>query len=469
MRTNRMWTCLIFALAFGVTGTLGQSTAIGARQEAETLKKEITKAIDCEYLLYLPKDYGQTDRAWPLMMFLHGAGERGDDLNKVKVHGPPKLIEQGKDFPFIIVSPQCPEGLWWPEKLDTLIALLDEIESKYAVDKGRVYLTGLSMGGFGTWSLACHQPDRFAAVAPICGGGLWFLADRLKDVPVWAFHGAKDSVVPLALSETMVGAAKMAGGNAKLTVYPEANHDSWTVTYDNPELYDWFLSHARGKAPRQLEKKLSRQALMEIEYLLALPEGYGQKGQKWPLMLFLHGAGERGSDLNKVKVHGPPKLIEQGKSLPFIVVSPQCPSGSWWASPEQIQVLIALLDEMVEKYDVDESRVYLTGLSMGGFGTWALGSTCPDRFAALVPICGGGQPRMARQLKDLPIWVFHGARDNVVPISQSEEMVEALKAAGGNAEFTVYPEATHDSWTVTYDNPKLYEWLLSHRRSDKDN
>lgn len=181
-------------------------------------------------------------------------------------------------------------------------------------------------------------------------------------------------------------------------------------------------------------------------------------------MLFLHGAGERGDDLDKVKVHGPPKLVAQGKSLPFIIASPQCPSGRSWSDPAAMQTLIALLDDLVEKYQVDESRVYLTGLSMGGYGTWALGASCPERFAALVPICGGGQPRMARRLRDMPIWVFHGAKDGTVPLSQSEEMVEALKAAGGNVEFTVYPEAQHDSWTATYDNPKLYEWLLSHRK-----
>jgi predicted peptidase len=218
---------------------------MGANQSERTLDKQITKDVRCQYLLYLPKDYGRTEKKWPLMLFLHGAGERGDNLDLVKKHGPPKLVERGKDFPFIIVSPQCPAGVWWPEKLDTLVALLDEITSKYAVDTGRVYLTGLSMGGFGTWSLACRHPGRFGAIAPICGGGMWFLADRLKAVPVWAFHGARDPVVPLNMSESMVEAVKRMGGDAKLTVYPEAQHDSWTATYDNPKLYEWFLSHRK--------------------------------------------------------------------------------------------------------------------------------------------------------------------------------------------------------------------------------
>ncbi|MBN2131920.1 MAG: prolyl oligopeptidase family serine peptidase [Sedimentisphaerales bacterium] len=459
--------CLILALGLLYRGG---NVVVGADQSAETLNKQIIKSVACDYLLSLPKGYGEKEQKWPLMLFLHGAGERGSDLNLVKKHGPPKLIEQGKEFPFIVVSPQCPTGVWWPERLDTLMALLDEIESKYEVDPSRVYLTGLSMGGFGTWALACGKPERFAAIVPICGGGQWFLADRLRKVPVWAFHGARDSVVPLDLSKSMVEAVKRTGGDAKLTVYPEANHDSWTATYDDPKVYEWLLSHRTDRAGKpvvsgQRKMKLKRPAIMEIEYLLYLPDGYGQNDRQWPLMLFLHGAGERGADLERVKVHGPPKLVERGKSMPFIIVSPQCPTGSWWSGPDQMGTLIALLDEIVEKYRVDESRVYLTGLSMGGYGTWALASSCPERFAAIAPICGGGEKRMARRLRNVPIWVFHGAKDGTVPIARSEEMVEAVKAAGGNVEFTVYPEANHDSWTATYDNPKLYEWFLSHRRS----
>ncbi len=452
-----------------IAGIWGDDAVMGAGQTEQKLTKHISKAVECNYLLSVPGGYGEKEQNWPLLVFLHGAGERGDNLELVKKHGPPKRIDQGKDYPFIVVSPQCPAGQWWTEKTDTLMALLDEIESKYAVAPERVYLTGLSRGGFGTWTLACRHPERFAAIAPICGGGEWYLADRLTNVPVWAFHGAKDSVVPLDLSEKMVQSVQRAGGTARLTVYPEANHDSWTATYDNPELYEWLLSHranrskptpASGQRPMQLNKQVA----VEIDYLLHLPEGYGETSKKWPLMLFLHGAGERGSDLDKVKVHGPPKLVSQGKSLPFIVASPQCPSARSWSDPAQVQVLIALLDDLVEKYQVDESRVYLTGLSMGGYGTWALASSRPERFAAIVPICGGGQPRMARQLRDVPIWVFHGAKDNVVPLAQSEQMVEAVKAAGGDVQFTVYPDAQHDSWTATYDNPKLYEWLLSHRK-----
>jgi predicted peptidase len=216
-------------------------------QSEQVFQKEITKTVSLRYLLYLPKGYGeQKDQKWPLILLLHGAGERGNDLALVKKHGPPKLVEQGKEFPFIIVSPQCPAGMWWTEMLDSLVALLDDVQSKYAVDPDRVYMTGLSMGGFGTWALGCRHPERFAAIAPICGGGDWFLAERLKNVPVWVFHGGRDPVVPLRESTEMVDALKKAGGDVQLTVYPEAQHDSWTETYNNPKLYEWFLSHRKN-------------------------------------------------------------------------------------------------------------------------------------------------------------------------------------------------------------------------------
>jgi predicted peptidase len=215
-------------------------------QSDRKFSKTVTKTLSIDYLLYLPKDYEKTPQKWPLMIFLHGAGERGNDLRKVEVHGPPKIVKD-KDLPFIILSPQCPQDSWWPKMNEVLIALLDYIVDKYHVDTTRIYLTGLSMGGFGTWSLASDYPDRFAAIVPICGGGEPFFAYKLKNTPVWAFHGGKDNVVPTKNSEDMVNAVNRSGGSAKLTVYPEAGHDSWTETYNNPELYDWFLKYKKPK------------------------------------------------------------------------------------------------------------------------------------------------------------------------------------------------------------------------------
>lgn len=216
--------------------------ATGERQVPQEPSRQAT--VNLKYLLYLPAEYEQQESS-PLLLFLHGAGERGDDLEQVKRHGPPALIETGKEFPFIVISPQCPAGKWW-EPVE-LACLLDEIEEKYKVDKRRIYVTGLSMGGFGTWSLAAHQPDRFAAIVPICGGGETFTTRPYSHVPVWVFHGDEDSIVPLSRSEGMVEAMKAAGGAVKFTIYPGVGHDSWSETYRNEELYTWLLEQTNTR------------------------------------------------------------------------------------------------------------------------------------------------------------------------------------------------------------------------------
>jgi dienelactone hydrolase len=197
------------------------------------------------YLLYLPDGFREdTLKKWPLLLFLHGSGESGDNLEKVKTHGPPKLIEQGKKYPFIVVSPQAMQANQGWSAAD-LYALLQDCKQKYRVDPDRIYLTGLSMGGFGAWKLALEHPEEFAAVVPICGGGdtadIW----KLRNTAVWCFHGAKDNNVPLAADQAMINALHVYNPSAKLTVYPEAGHDSWTVTYNNDSLYQWLLSHKR--------------------------------------------------------------------------------------------------------------------------------------------------------------------------------------------------------------------------------
>ena len=251
MRTWVWFVCAAWMLGPTFSTTMAQESK--GLQQAKTFQRKITKTVSLQYLLYVPKDYGaRTRKGWPLLLFLHGAGERGNDIAKVAVHGPPKLVKQGKDLPFIIVSPQCPANQL--RDSDVLLALLEDVEAKYKVDKSRVYLTGLSMGGYGSWSLGLAHPEKFAAIAPICGGGdpvVLSLAEpkrveAIRTLGVWAFHGAKDPVVKLEESERMVEALRKHGcKDVELTVYPEAQHDSWTETYNNPKLFDWFLAHQR--------------------------------------------------------------------------------------------------------------------------------------------------------------------------------------------------------------------------------
>jgi predicted peptidase len=236
------------ALAAGCA-TPGGKLETRPGQHAQKFAAKVTAQVELSYLLYLPEDYGSSRKKWPLLLFLHGAGERGDDVQLVAKHGPPKLVAEGQQFPFVIVSPQCPTWEWWPNgtQVAALDALIDDIVARYRIDKDRIYLTGLSMGGFGTWKLATEFPHRFAAIAPVCGKGDPTRAPLIKDLPAWVFHGAKDPVVPVSNSHDMVDALKQCGSDVKLTIYPEAQHDSWTLTYSNPELYTWFLQHKRGE------------------------------------------------------------------------------------------------------------------------------------------------------------------------------------------------------------------------------
>ncbi|MDR2955279.1 MAG: dienelactone hydrolase family protein [Prevotella sp.] len=201
--------------------------------------------------------------------------------------------------------------------------------------------------------------------------------------------------------------------------------------------------------------------LDKMNYLLQLPEGYNDEIQKdWPLMVFLHGAGETGDDVEKVKLLGPPRKIADGYKYPFIVVSPQSPEHGWNADFVRRLVL-----DLQKRYRIDEDRTYLTGLSMGGFGTWRTAQSYPELFAAIIPICGGGDSYNPWSLENMPVWCFHGDKDDVVDIKYSQGMIDSLKPYNNpNVKFTVYPGVGHDSWTETYNNEDVYKWMLSHKR-----
>ncbi len=233
---------LILLISIGCTSS--KEWIIFQGQHPQHFEKEIIKTVGYDILVYAPQSYLHEKKRWPLIIFLHGSGERGNDPNKLKVHSLPKVVDSKDDFPFIVVSPQCPDGQRW--NAEALNAMLDEVFTKLPIDTNRIYLTGISMGGVGVWKFAIAYPDRFAAIAPVCGWGLLEDVEKLKDKPVWIFHGAKDDVVPSSESEKMVQFLKKHGSTkVKFTLYPDANHNSWDATYANPELYDWFLQNTK--------------------------------------------------------------------------------------------------------------------------------------------------------------------------------------------------------------------------------
>ncbi len=213
-------------------------------QHPQRFDKQIVKNIGYDLLVYTPKSFLEEKKLWPLIVFLHGSGERGSDPNKLKVHSLPKMVDAKDDFPFIVVSPQCPDGQRW--NAESLNAMLEDVISKLPVDTNRIYLTGISMGGYGVWKFAIAYPNWFAAIAPVCGWGHLEDVEKLKNKPIWIFHGAKDDVVPPTESEKMVEFLHKKGNTTvKFTLYPEANHNAWDATYANPELYEWFLQHKK--------------------------------------------------------------------------------------------------------------------------------------------------------------------------------------------------------------------------------
>jgi poly(3-hydroxybutyrate) depolymerase len=200
----------------------------------------------------------------------------------------------------------------------------------------------------------------------------------------------------------------------------------------------------------------------ELRYRIFVPEGSAKIGAKYPLVVFLHGAGERGSDNARQLRLGVREFVGEAAQAarPCFVLAPQCPRRVWWNVEQLLELVVSVRDA----HPVDRDRVYITGLSMGGYATWHVIGRRPELFAAAIPVCGGGEIETAAKLTALPIWAFHGDADRTVPAQKSREMVEAIEEAGGAPKYTEYPGVGHDSWTRTYTNPKVHEWLFAQRR-----
>ena len=194
-----------------------------------------------KYTQYLPKDFDETKK-YPLVLFLHGAGERGDDLDVATRHGYMKYVrEDSKEYPFICIAPQCPDNKYWGCYTESLLAFLDYILDTLPIDRNRVYLTGFSMGGTGTWMLAMAAPNKFAAIAPICGSGIYWNVGIIKHIPVFMYHGDCDGIVPINESINMLSRVNGNGGNAQLKICYGVMHNAWDYAYTDETLIDWMM------------------------------------------------------------------------------------------------------------------------------------------------------------------------------------------------------------------------------------
>ena len=251
-RTNRracVWTASLLGICLlTVSCGGGPQWSLAEGQHTQKFSGEYRSPVSGQFLLYLPKGFSEHPTVkYPLLIFLHGSGESGVDINKVKVNGPPKFLDSRPDFPFIVVSPQAPD----PDvgfDLAAMNVLLDQLLQNLPIDKDRIYLTGLSLGGIAAYQWAGERPGTFAAVAPISAAGNTYDACKLKHVPIWAFHGGKDDNVKTADGQAMVDAIKACGGDIKLTIYPELGHSAWEPAYVDPALYEWLLNHRLGNA-----------------------------------------------------------------------------------------------------------------------------------------------------------------------------------------------------------------------------
>jgi predicted peptidase len=198
-----------------------------------------------------------------------------------------------------------------------------------------------------------------------------------------------------------------------------------------------------------------------LDYLAYLPSSYEKDtAKKWPLVIFLHGSGERGTPLNLVRKNGLPFELDRRGDTRYVMIAPQCPANERW----NVQVLDALLTDLLKTYRIDEKRVVITGLSLGGYGSWAWSCEHPERFAGVIPVCGGIDPEKTVTLKGMPIWAFHGDKDKNVPLERGQLAAEAAKKNGADVKFTIYPGVAHNSWEKAYAEPELEAWILARVR-----
>ena len=434
------------------------SLSFGSEPNHGNFSTTIVKNIDLNYLLYIPEGYTPSE-AWPLVLFLTGS-EGTDDINFIRSVGLPALIEDGLEYDFFLVAPQLPENTHWDP--DAIMALMDQLGDLYHIDDAHLSVTGIGdIGGFGAWESSVSYPSTFSKIAPM-GAPACTEICRIGSPSVKIFHGFLDDKVPLEDAENMFFELDYYCGNDNLeiTVYDSLAHNVWDHVYTDDQFLEWLTGSspsygANSSTPQSLTLSTTISNSIADNYLLYLPVGYAESNSAWPLVIFLHGSGSAITNIDEIRNGGPPLLYEQGMDTDFIMLCPQLYDDVHW-DPDRIHVLT---QEIISQYLVDPSRIYLTGLSRGGFGTWEYSVSYPNMFAAVVPISARDIPDVER-LENTNVWIFHGDQDTGVPWQGAEFMYNRLNEVEANVNLTLYEGVGHNAWDLTYNSESFWTWLL---------
>jgi len=294
------------------------------------------------------------------------------------------------------------------------------------------------------------------------------------DPPFLILHGRADRTVDSLQSVTLAARLRDAGVAAELVLVDGAGHGFDLRKHSGGAMPE-FVEHrvlaflrehlVAGGRPAMLERWHQHGGVV-LPYRWFVPAASAPSAPALPLVVFLHGAGERGNDNQAQLKWGVPQFVsdERQAAYPCFVVAPQCPKGGWWTSDDNHAAVRDLVRDLIRSHPIDARRVYITGLSMGGFATWQAISRDPELYAAAVPICGGGEVGEVGAAARVPIWAFHGGADEVVPPARSRELIGALEAAGGAPKYTEYAGVGHNSWSPAYATPELFEWMFAQRK-----
>jgi len=445
------------------------------------------QVVDIPYMLYFPRGYDQNNSLWPGLVFLHGAGEADRNLSGMWKHGPQfhmlNDVHLREWFPFVNI---CPIHDNTPTTARAIVQLVDFLESRCRIDPERMYMTGFSLGGTSTWTIAEAGPDRFAAIAPICGRVAYAetAGEKLKYVKTWAICGDRDGPF-FQGTQQMVAALQQVGADIQTTYVPGHAHDVWPLYFKEQRFYDWFLYQRRltsrqratlDRGPMPLASGLQRRNFAVqlggkdamINYMLYIPRGYDPSSGKWPLMLYLHSEADA-MDVGPIIEWGDetdPRADDKTRmAFPMIGVAPQCPDGKAWGDAELSKALLALLDDVAAMLKVDPDRVYAAGQGKGAAGVWQLALDDPDRFAGLAPV---GPPASSldasvAKLKYAAVRFLSPAGD-VPALQAARQNTSVLRKAGADVTVAILPKFEPQTWRPYYTAGEFCAWCLAHCR-----